>query len=40
VATPVTSAHGSMLDGWNVVAAEPKKAVDPVMGGQEALAWL
>jgi len=30
-------AGGSLLDDWNVVAAEQKKVVDPVMGGQEAL---
>ena len=28
---------GSILGGWNVVAAEQKEVVDPVMGGEEAL---
>jgi len=28
---------GSILGGWNFVAAEPEKVVDPVVGGQEAL---
>ena len=27
----------SILDGWNLVAAEVEEVVDPVMGGQEAL---
>jgi hypothetical protein len=34
---------GSMLGGWNVMAAEQEKVVDPVTGGQEALrlaGWL
>lgn len=25
---------GSILGGWNAVAAEQKKVVDPVMGGE------
>ncbi len=32
-----------MLGGWNVMAAEQEKVVDPIMGGQEALrlaGWL
>jgi hypothetical protein len=28
---------GSILDGWNLVAAEQDEVVHPVMGGQEAL---
>ncbi len=28
---------GSILDGWNCVAAEMEEVADPVMGGQEAL---
>ena len=28
---------GSILDGWNVVAAEQEEVVDPTIGGQEAL---
>ena len=30
-------AGGSMLGGWNLVAAEQEEVVDPVVGGQEAL---
>jgi len=28
---------GSILDGWNSVAAELEEVVDPIMGGEEAL---
>ena len=28
---------GSILDGWNLMAAEAEEVVDPVVGGQEAL---
>jgi len=28
---------GSILDGWNLVAAEMEEVVDPVVSGQEAL---
>ena len=28
---------GSILDGWNFMAAEQEEVVDPVVGGEEAL---
>ena len=28
---------GSILDGWNLVAAELEEVVDPVVSGEEAL---
>ncbi len=28
---------GSMLDGWDLVTAEVKEVVDPIVSGEEAL---